>query len=147
MKDRLMAVLIHLIMILGPILIMFNTWNQEDNHAKSLVNGQGIQFNDITDVFCTDSVEVLATLFLVVVFEIVRFYSINELHNHDKMKYLPGDTVWLRLGELTNMFCMVLTVLALPLIFWTELMAKDIVYDSMGMLFIFAIDDIAEQAL
>lgn len=138
MKDRAVAALVMVIMIAGPILIIVSTWFAPENVLK---NGMSMPSN-VKVLFCTSSVEVLATLFLVAIFEIVRQAVYRDIQDFDKLKYLPADTTWLSIGQLSNMLCMLGTVIGIPLVFFGEMMAKDIVFDSMGMLFIFAMDDI-----
>jgi len=61
--------------------------------------------------------------------------------------HMPAGTMWLVLGQLVNMACITLSGLAMPLLFWSEMRPKDIVFDSMGLIFIFMLDDLTGDVL
>lgn len=88
----------------------------------------------------------MGAFFLLLFIEITRTYCVTEKANAEKSRLLPYDRFWTTLGQLTNMWCCMWSVAAMPVLFFTEMDAKDIVYDSLGMLFLFSLDDIAGDA-
>lgn len=89
----------------------------------------------------------LATIFLFIIFEIIRNYMANEIKNLHKLRMLPAFWFWSRIGQTSNLLCCVFTAAALPFLFSNEMDAKDIVFDALGMLFIFTLDDLTSDAM
>jgi len=150
LKSRVLAMLIASIQILAPLMIFLSGWNADTNYLK--LPGGIYHFLSWKELTCLGSVteasvDIIGTGFLIIIFEIGRSYVEEELANFNKGKYIPMDFFWVSFGNIVNQFCVFMTVLALPFIFWTEMDAKDIVWDSLGLLFIFQLDDLAGGAL
>lgn len=141
-KDRFMALIIALVMALGPAFIIASSWNSEDNVIRQ--NQAELSIKQVTS---TGATEAIGTLLIILIFEFGRTYVVGECKAFDQMKTLPADKQWARLGQCTNMICIFTTMLAMPVIFLCEPYAKDMVFDSMAMLFIFGLDDLGNDIL
>lgn len=149
MKTKLMALLIMVIQILGPVMILLNNWYADTNYLRG---GRFLRYMTWEEFACLGPwqdkvVTFMGVLFLILISEVVRNYTKGEMDNMAKLRHLPADTFWHQIGNFTNMTCILFTTLAMPLLFWSEMMPKDIVFDSLGMLFIFTLDDLAGGAL
>lgn len=89
---------------------------------------------------------VMGTLFLILILELCRAYAKNEVDNCRKTSRLPLDHFWAQLGQVTNMAAVFFTAMCMPVLFWGELAPKDIVFDALGLMFIFELDDLAGSA-
>jgi len=149
MKNKLMALLIMVIQILGPIMILQTNWHADTNYLRG---GRFLKYMTWEEFACFGSmkdkvVTFMGVLFLILISEVVRNYTKDEMDNMAKLRHLPADTFWHQMGNFTNMTCILFTTLAMPLLFWSEMLPKDIVFDSLGMLFIFKLDDLAGGVL
>lgn len=148
-KNRFMALLIAAIMITGPVMVFCFNWATEDNPLYVGDLWEELTWKEIT---CFGSaselgVTIVGTLFLICIFEIARSYAEDEAENSKRMGHLPADGFWMTVGQLCNLICVFVTVLAMPLVFWREMAPKDIIFDSLAMLFLFQLDDFAGGAL
>jgi hypothetical protein len=142
------AFFVFVIQILAPFLVFMNRWKMKTNYLRD----PDKLFHRLTlsEAFCFGGSlqEQLTTLmgvaFIFVIIFFVRMYVIEEMHNAKKSSRLPTDTFWMTVGIIANMFCCVVTVCAVPLLFWSEDTPTNIVLDSMTLLFIFKLDDLTE---
>lgn len=149
LKNRFIVMVIAALMVLGPLLVATFNWYDDANPLK---DGDLSEDLSMKELMCFGTpqelgITVLGFLNLILIFEITRSYAVGESEDADKMSSLPSDHGWVHLGQLCNMLCMVLTVIAMPLVFWTEMYPKDIIFDSLALLFIFQLDDFGGGAL
>jgi hypothetical protein len=143
-KNLFVGALVCALQIFGPVFTIIDNWFKEtnplrdkDSFTKRELKCLGTEKNVLTTG--------MGTLFLLVIFEVVRAYARSELSNFDKCKYLPAGNHWMRLGQAANMTCIIATVIAMPLVFWDELSPKDIIFDSLAMLFVLTLDDVTHE--
>lgn len=148
-KNRFMAFTVGTLMTIGPAMVFSFDWYDEHNPLLAGDLWEDLSWRELT-CFGTPAelgVTILGVMFLICIFEVTRSYAVEEAENADRMSHLPGDDFWASIGQLCNMICMTLTVMAMPLIFWTEMDPKDIIFDSLAMLFLFQLDDFSGDAL
>jgi len=69
---------------------------------------------------------------------------VNEQHdNAVKLLLMPMSRFWLVIDQLSNIWCVIVTTVALPLRFWGEDNSTAIAMDSLTLLFVFMLDDLA----
>jgi hypothetical protein len=143
-----MACVIFCIQVLAPGLVLANRWNMKTNHLKD-PHALWARLT-IAEALCLGKapLEQLTTVmgvsFITLIIFVVRLYVDEEIENAGKSSRLPTDQSWLAVGILANMWCCALTVLCIPLLFWSEETPTNIVLDSMTLMFIFKLDDIGE---
>lgn len=146
-KNVCVALLVMLVKIFGPIFIIMDDWELRANPVRSFFKHLGwrelICFHSAHDLLVT----LVGIVMLLIIFEIVRASTRMEINNFEKFRYLPADEFWLRLGQATNIVCIIAVVVAMPLVFWSEMNSKDIVFDSLSLLFILYLDDITHDVL
>jgi len=143
-----MAFIVFLIQVLAPCLVFTNRWHMKTNYlrdphalwarlsfAEAMCLGRTPQEQMTT---------VMGVCLITVIIFVVRLYVAEEIENAVKSSRLPTDQFWMPMGMIANMWCCVLTVLAVPLLFWSEETPTNIVLDSMTLLFIFKLDDLSE---
>jgi len=148
LKAKVFGLLIAAIQISGPFMIFAKNWNEDTNHFRDGDFFGRVTWKEFTclgswtDTMCT----VMGTLFLILVLEICRGYAKDEVQNCQKSSRLPVDQFWTQVGQLTNILSILFTAMCMPVLFWGEMAPKDIVFDSLGLLFIFQLDDLAGEA-
>jgi hypothetical protein len=148
LKNRLLGLLIACIQISGPIMIFIRNWYMPTNYLRLGIS----KYFSWREVTCFGnasdaSTALLGTMFLYIVYEVSRGYALTEIESATASRCLPNDHFWQSLGRIANQLAIVFTCLAMPLVFWSELAPKDIVFDSLAMLFIFSLDDLSGGAL
>lgn len=149
-KNLFVSLVILSIQILAPLLIFVNQWTSETNF---MMDGYFWQKFQPRELFClTDTLTEALTmfmgfLFLILVAIVIRSYVDSEISNLEKQSRLCLSRWWTFPNALANAWCCVMTILVLPLLFWSELRPTDIVLDALGLLFIFTIDDLAGDAM
>jgi len=136
------------IQILAPGLVFANRWYMDTNFLRD----PHTLYARLTfaEAMCLGRTPlekwttVMGVCFITVLIFVVRLYVAEENENATKSSRLPTDTFWLTVGIVANMWCCILTVLALPVLFWSEDTPTSIVLDSMTLLFVFKIDDLSE---
>lgn len=154
-KNRLFAMLIFFIQVCSPVMLMLNSLTDKDFQSKfvsKLPHRFGTPYAIANEFTCLGSthdiiVTVMGAIFLTLFVEIGRAYSAVEFQNAAKMMLFPADAFWIGLGQFANMWCIFWSTLAVPIVFLDERNAKDIIFDSLGMLFVFTLDDISGDAL
>jgi len=69
---------------------------------------------------------------------------VNEQHSNAlKLQLLPTSRFWFVIDQLANIFCVIMTTIALPLRFWGEDNSTAIAMDSLTLLFVFMLDDLS----
>jgi len=74
---------------------------------------------------------------------IVHSYVHDQHDNAAKLCLLPTSRFWLMVDQLTNMCCVIISTLALPVRFWGEDNSTAIAMDSLTLLFVFMLDDLS----
>jgi len=149
-KNLFVSLVIMSIQFLAPLLIFINQWTSETNF---IVDGYFWTKFEPRELFClTDTLTealtmLMGVLFLILVNIVIRSYVDSEISNLEKQCRLCLSRWWTFPNALANAWCCVMTVLVLPLLFWSELRPTDIVLDALGLLFIFTIDDLAGDAM
>lgn len=149
-KNLFVSMVIMLIQFLAPLLIFVNQWTSETNF---MMDGHFWTKFEPRELFClTDTLTealtmLMGVLFLILVAIVIRSYVDSEIANLEKQCRLCLSRWWTFPNALANAWCCVMTVLVLPLLFWSELRPTDIVLDALGLLFIFTIDDLAGDAM
>lgn len=149
-KNLFVSMVILTIQFLAPLLIFVNQWTSEYNF---MMDGYFWQKFEPRELFClTDTLTealtmLMGVLFLVLVGVIIRSYVDSEIDNLEKQSRLCLSRWWTFPNALANAWCCVMTMLVLPLLFWSELRPTDIVLDALGLLFIFTMDDLAGDAM
>jgi len=154
-KNRFITYLIMLAQLVGPVFILTDSWldkKVQKHYVKPGSKRFASVYSTVEEALCFGSLEdscvtFMGAIFLVLFIEITRTYALREAQNAEKTNFLPYDYFWLIVGQFANMWCMIWAVAAMPVLFLSEMDAKDIVYDSLGMLFIFTLDDLACPAL
>lgn len=146
-KNACVALLVMMVKVFGPLFIILDDWELRANPIRSffkhLAWRELICFHSAHDLLVT----LIGIVMLLIIFEIVRASTRVEISNFEKFRYLPADEFWLRLGQATNILCIIAVVIAMPLVFWSEMNSKDIVFDSLSLLFILYLDDITHDVL
>lgn len=155
-KQRFLGMVIMITQIVGPLMVFINNWFSDTNYlrnrfaAVSSQNGFADQLKamDWLDILNMRSskefgVSVLGSLFLIIFIEVVRAYVKDEAENSSRFSRLPVDAFWEYGGQVANMCATVFVVAAMPLVFWSEMHPKDIIFDALTLLFIFKIDDMS----
>lgn len=148
-KDRGMAWLLGTAMLMSPIFMMIAQYDTFHLHFIAEPISQRLSWAEITCLGSRDQAcsLILGAVFLVFILEYERFVVRKEKLAFKKISLLPGDKFWSRFGQASNALCLLFTALVIPLVFWSEEDSKDIVFDSMGMLFIFGMDDLSSEAM
>lgn len=150
LKNRILGILIACIQIFGPIMIFIRNWLEPTNYLRAPGGfSKYFSWREITCFgnFSDFATGCLGTLFLYIVYEVARGYAFTELSQMGQSRHLPTDWFWKCFGEICNQSAIVFTCLAMPLVFWGELAPKDIVFDSLALLFVFSLDDLSGGAL
>jgi hypothetical protein len=154
LKNRFVAILIFVIQVFGPLFIFVDCLY--DDSVKKLTDMGALNvlktYFTISEALCLGSfqesvVTLMGSFFLLLFIDIVRTYASSEKVNYQKTINMPYDRFWFLLGQFANAWCILWAVMALPILFATEKDAKDIIFDSLGMLFMFTLDDLAGDAL
>lgn len=139
---------VFIIQILAPSLVFMNRWRMKSNYMRDpqrlwhrLTLAEALCFGGSVQEQLT-TVMGVAFIFIIVFF--VRLYVEEEKENSKKSSRLPTDPFWMTVGIIANMCCCLVTVCAVPLLFWSEETPTNIVLDAMTMLFIFRLDDLSE---
>jgi len=74
---------------------------------------------------------------------IIHSYVHEQHGNATKLLLLPTSRFWLMVDQVSNIFCVIVTTLALPLRFFGEDNSTAIAMDSLTLLFVFMLDDLA----
>jgi hypothetical protein len=149
-KNLFVSLVIMSIQFLAPLLIFVNQWTSETNF---ILDGYFWSKFEPRELFClTDTLTEALTmfmgvLFLILVTIVIRSYVDSEISNLEKQSRLCLSRWWTFPNALANAWCCVMTILVLPLLFWSELRPTDIVLDALGLLFISTIDDLAGDAM
>lgn len=149
-KNLLVSCVIWLIQIAAPLLIFINQWTSQTNY---LLDGYFFQKFEPRELVCfadnlTEGLTmVMGVLFLILVSIVIRSYVDTEIDNLEKQSKLCLSRWWTGAGVFANAYCCLMTMIILPLLFWSELRPTDIVLDALGLLFIFTLDDLAGDVL
>lgn len=139
---------VFVIQMLAPTLVFLNRWRMKSNYMRDPATL--FQRLTLAEAFCLggnvlDQLRtVMGVAFIVVIVFFVRMYVSEEVKNARKSSRLPTNGFWMTIGILANMSCCVMTVCAIPLLFWSEETPTNIVLDAMTMLFVFKLDDLSE---
>lgn len=150
-KNRLVSLNVFLLQAIAPLLIFLNRWQQPENRFK-LIFQPGYAAHKLTlkELLCFGlSLEdvcttLLGMLLLFGVVFIIYCYAEQEVVNIRKMRRLPHHDMWLWIDVFTNVWCVALILLDMPLLYWSEESVTNIVLDSMTFIFLFKLDDLSE---
>lgn len=147
-KSVVIAAFIFGIQVLAPTLVFANRWMMDTNYLRDphslfarLTFREAMCLGRTTVERCTT---VMGVCFITVIIFVVRLYVSEENENAVKSSRLPTDRFWLTVGIFANMSCCIMTVLCIPLLFWSEETPTNIVLDAMTLLFVFKLDDLSE---
>jgi hypothetical protein len=87
----------------------------------------------------------MEVLLMIIVISLTRLYVNDQTENAVKSGRLPTDFTWMALGVFANIWCCCLTVLAIPLLFWSEDTPTNTVLDCMTLLFVSKLDDFSDS--
>lgn len=147
---RIIAFLVCSIQVVAPLVILLQEWMSPSNRLRNPHKFmESLQWDE---VFCLgnslgDRLHTVQGLILMeLVILIAHTYIQDQLTNAHKQSLLPTCSFWHILGNLTNMWCCIVTAMAVPVLFWNEGSATTTSMDSLTMLFIFMLDDFAGYA-
>lgn len=149
-KNLFVSLVILAIQIMAPTLIFLNQWNSETNFLRDGYFWQKFEPRELVclaDTFRELLTMMMGVLFLILVSIVIRSYVDSEIENLEKQSKLCLSRWWTGAGVFANAYCCLMTMIILPLLFWSELRPTDIVLDALGLLFIFTLDDLAGDAL
>lgn len=147
---RIIAYLVCTIQVVAPLVILLQEWSAPTNRLKDPDKfWTTLKWGE---VFCLgttfdDRLHTIQGLMLMeLVILIAHTYVQDCLSNATRSSRLPTGWYWYVLGNVTNMWCCIVTALAVPVLFWNESSATTTSMDSLTMLFIFMLDDFAGYA-
>lgn len=147
---RVIAYLVCAIQVVAPLVILLQEWMSPSNRLQN--PRKFMDTLEWDEVVCPgnhlkDKLHTVQGLILMeLVILIAHTYIQDQLTNSDKQSMLPTSWFWFVLGNVTNMWCCIVTALAVPVLFWNEDSATTTSMDSLTMLFIFMLDDFAGYA-
>lgn len=147
-KAMIISTFVFGIQVLAPVLVFMNRWNMRTNY---LASWEVLQHKlSWSEIMCfaghvKQPLNILMGVFLIVlIIYMVRLYVSEEMDNAERSVRMPTDVSWFILGVTANLWCCVVTVMCIPLLFWSESTPTNIVLDSMTLLFVFRLDDLTE---
>mmetsp|Transcript_1566 Transcript_1566/g.4033 ORF Transcript_1566/g.4033 Transcript_1566/m.4033 type:complete len:445 (-) Transcript_1566:37-1371(-) len=144
-----MCILVFFIQLCVPTAVLVEKWMDPQNRLKETDIWKHLNIHellclgkDIEGVLHT----VVGFLLMGLVIVIILSYIAEQNNNAQKSASVPSDRYYYLAGNLANVYCNVVTVLVLPLLFWTETEATNIALDSLSLLFVQTLDDFAGYA-
>jgi len=144
------AYLVFIIQLLAPIVILVDKWDEDGNRLMYLKST--MQSLSVGELFCagTRTSDRLHTgmggALLALVLIIIHAYVGAEMGNVVKSGRLPTDRFWYFMSSIANWWCTLAVTFTAPVLFWSEDSATSIAMDSLTILFIFLLDDLAGYA-
>lgn len=143
-----LAFVVLTVQILAPLCMVINGLVSDTNWLKHpSVAWKALTFSQAT-CLGRDTVGVsltlIGTLLLYVVIFIIRAELRRELEDADKAGRALNSTFWYIMATTSGNFACTMLILALPFVFWSERKVVNMVCDSMGVLFLYSLDDLAE---
>jgi hypothetical protein len=128
-------------------MMIMDKWHGETNYLRDPVALW--QRENFKDMLCLEhrtmddwATILMGTLFLVLVLTKLRHYAEDECGNVRKgSRMLPDGRLWQAMGILANSWCLLSTLILMPPMFWSMQSAVTVLTCSLGVLFIFALDD------
>lgn len=148
LKNLAMAIVVFLLQVIAPLTMLMNHWIQKENYirtpqlASQLFSAQEIGCLGSSQVPRT--MTVVGTLLLIIVNFIVRTEVLSELEDNIRSGRALNSPFWYCIGVIANAWSCFVLVLVLPLIFWSLNDVVSMVCDSMGVLFIYGLDDLTD---
>jgi len=145
---RGIAWMICMVQFMVPYLILADEWMENDGGTGRLKKWYAGEVH-LKDFICLGSnfKEKLHTLMGGILMEltllIIHSYVHDQHDNAVKLALLPTSRFWLMVDQLTNMTCVIITTIALPVRFWDEHNSTGIAMDSLTLLFVFMLDDLS----
>jgi ribosomal protein L24E len=142
-----LAFIVFSIQIFGPLVVIIQLWSGDQNpfnNPQKLWNHLTLQHT-----FCSSKdrtamlTTLIGTLFVIVVNMMIFRHCSDECEDAEKMSRLPADTTWTILGNIAQAVCSCSVIIAAPIELWTETGVTGIMMNSMALLFVYSLDDIA----
>lgn len=144
------AYLVFIIQLLAPLVIFIDRWEEDGSRIAYLKST--LSNLSVSELFCpgTSVADRLHTgmggALLALVLIIIHAYVGAEMENVWKSGRLPTDRFWYFMSSFANWWCTLAVTLTCPVLFWSEDSATSIAMDSLTILFIFILDDLAGYA-
>jgi len=145
---RAIAWMIFVTQLLVPYLIVVDEWLESSGGTRRLQNWWQGSIH-MKDFIClgNSTKEKLHTLMGGILLELTLLIIHSYVHEQHscacKLLLLPTNRFWLVIDQLSNMYCVIMSTVALPLRFWGEDNSTAIAMDSLTLLFVFMLDDLA----
>mmetsp|Transcript_32007 Transcript_32007/g.75027 ORF Transcript_32007/g.75027 Transcript_32007/m.75027 type:complete len:446 (-) Transcript_32007:134-1471(-) len=141
--------LVFMIQILVPTVVLIEKWHAPGNHLRDADLWGHLKFREL--LCLGDDMEgvmhtIVGVLLMELVLVIVLSYISEQNNNSQKSACVPSDRTYFLIGNFANIWCNLVTVLLLPMLFWTEDEATNIALDSLTLLFVQTLDDFAGYA-
>lgn len=140
-----MAMVVFGLQLVAPVCMLMNHWIQKENYIKTpqlawqLLSAQEIGCLGVSQI--PKTMTVVGTFLLIVVNFIIRSEIMREAEDNVKRGKLLNGPLWSTIDVIANSFACLILVVSLPLIFWSLTDVVSMVCDSMGVLFIYELDD------
>jgi len=144
-KNLYMMVLIGAIQIFAPLLMVFNEWNRAQI-VDVFLNPTWRQIFCLGNNWQESLTTLMGSAVCLIHLTIIREQVEDEMANAQKTEHLPFDPIFLLIGDLVNLWCLLITIILTPLLYWKS-DASGIVLGSLSLLFIHTLDDIGSRAL
>jgi len=145
-KNIYMALLVCGIQIFAPLLVLLQEWDAAD-HLNFSDSMSWYQVTCLGNNWRESLTTLMGSGFCLLNISIIRTYVDGGRENAKKDQHLPFDHFWLHLGTVVNLWCLLITILLTPLLYWNEEDAAGIVMDSLSLLFLHMLDDLGSGAL
>lgn len=145
-----MAICVFLLQVIAPTVLVINRWYTPENPLK---DGPTAMWNHMTwaEITCLGKtrVEQLSTLvgtpMLFLVIRAIMAYAMQELAHARRWAMLPRSGRWQLLDLTANVLSCLGLATAIPLLYFCEDSMTGILLDSLSMLFLLDIDDMASS--
>lgn len=145
--NHMLAVIVFTIQVFGPLLVIIQLWSGNANP----LNNPSKLWHDLTlkEMLCLGKdhtailTTIMGTLFLIVVNMMIFSHCSDECDDAEKMARLPADRTWTILGNIAQCMCSCGVIIAAPVELWTETGVTGIMMNSMALLFVYSLDDLA----
>mmetsp|Transcript_10558 Transcript_10558/g.18595 ORF Transcript_10558/g.18595 Transcript_10558/m.18595 type:complete len:499 (+) Transcript_10558:80-1576(+) len=148
-ENGVMACAVFCLQITAPFCMIINHWVEGTNYVKdprlawNLFSWQEVKCLGGSQVPMT--MTIVGTLLLIIVIFIVRVEVNCELQDTKKLSKALNSSWWFFIGTFANAWSCCFVSFALPLLFWSLTDVVTLICDSMGVLFIYGLDDIVSD--
>mmetsp|Transcript_43703 Transcript_43703/g.81512 ORF Transcript_43703/g.81512 Transcript_43703/m.81512 type:complete len:467 (+) Transcript_43703:79-1479(+) len=150
-KAQLVGCMVAVVQILGPVMVVLSLWQDPTNYLQHPL--ETLERLSVRSVFCTErdmgewTTILMGVMFSFFVVVQLLNYAAQELEDAFKFGRLAGGaSLWSWAGGYINAWCVVWNIVVLPVSFWKMDHASDVVLSSLGILFMFNLDDLTGTA-